>query len=680
MKPEDLEAVLAPKIAGAWNLHTQTQELPLDCFVLFSSLSSIIGPPGQANYAAGNAYLDALAHYRRAEGLPALSVNWGQISDVGTVADRPEVGRFLNSIGVRPLSSRDALSTLPRLIASCEPQVGVIDVDWEKLSRVSAKFSDSPIFHDLVVVGKSKQIHDGTSDWGEVVRRLPPAEQVAAVSDLVVTQLAATLGMDAAEIDRHGPLSGMDSLMAVELKVRIESHAGCELPIDLFNADLTAAALAERLLKQMSKSISDPKPISRALSADAGWVGEIVAPLLRTEETPLFDLVREGKLERLTAGALMSWPDSLFKQSQISPDVFFERLNGSRVLFDLIFTTPLGSVGIFMLPLTTGQIKPGEKSLLPHVLDGIAQASVCGARCVALTGLISSATNYGLMVQSACEKRNDLAAVTTGHSTTVAAVILNLAALLHEAERDLKDETVMFYGLGSIGLGALRLMLDVLPHPLELNLCDPFRRTEYFAELELTLRNDHGYEGTLNVVDSATGFYDASVIVGATNVQNVMDVASLAPGTLIVDDSAPHCLNGPEALARFSEKQDILCTEGGFVRGRVPMPRIAHVPPSIATGLSAELPQLLLSFLTPYDVTACILSALLSATIPELAPTIGPAARAATRQHWTALAELGFSAAALNYEGTPLRSDLTAQFRRRFGKSRISAQHLSEVA
>jgi myxalamid-type polyketide synthase MxaB len=667
---DDLVTVLAPKVNGAWNLHTQTRGMPLDCFVLFSSLSSIIGAPGQANYAAGNAFLDALAHQRRAEGLPALSMNWGQISDVGTVADRPEVGRFLKGIGVRPLSSRDALSALPRLIASQEPQVGVMDVDWEKLTRVSAKFSSSPIFRDLVKVEKSKQIHDrDVNDWRAAILRLPAEERVAAVSDLVVAQLAATLGMAPAKIDRSGRLSGMDSLMAVELKVRLESHAGCAMPIDLFNADLTATGLAERLLQQISKSVTESKAELSALPAEAEAPGEVTAPLLQTEAMPLLDLINARKLEPLVAGALMSWPDSLFEQSHISSAVFFDRLNGSRVLFDLIFDTPLGSIGIFMLPLTTAQVRPGEASLLPHVLDGIAQASACGARCVALTGLISSATNYGTVVQSACQNRSDLAALTTGHNTTVAAVILNLAALLREAERGLEDETVMFYGVGSIGLGALRLMLDVLPHPAELRLCDPFRSMEFFAELETTLHREHGYEGTIAVADSVTGFYDASVIVGATNAQNVVDVTRLAPGTLIVDDSAPHCLNGPAALARFTEKQDILCTEGGFVRSSEPMPRITHIPPSIAPGLPTELPQLFLSFLTPYDITACILSALLSAQKSDLPPIVGPMAPADARCHWDALAELGFTAAALNYEGTPLSADGIAAFRERFGKS-----------
>src|SRR5207244_8850474 len=178
-----------------------------------------------------------------------------------------------------------------RLMASCEPQVGVMDVDWEKLTCVSAKFGASPIFHDLVEVGVAKQLHAGAvKDWRETIRRLPPEEQVAAVSDLVVAQLAATLGMAAADIEREGPLAGMDSLMAVELKVRIESHAGCELPIDLFNADLTATGLAARLLQQMSESVNESTLTSSALPADAAVAAEIEAPILRTEAAPLFDL------------------------------------------------------------------------------------------------------------------------------------------------------------------------------------------------------------------------------------------------------------------------------------------------------------------------------------------------------------------------------------------------------
>ena len=672
MTEEDLQAVLAPKITGAWNLHLQTREMPLDCFVLFSSLSSLIGSPGQANYAAANAFLDALAHHRRAEGLAGLSVNWGQISDVGVVADRPEVGRYLDQIGVRALSSKDALATLGRLMASAEAQAGVMNVDWDRLTLASAKYGTSPIFRDLVEAQKANRIQDhGANEWRATVLRLPREEQLAAVSDLIVAQLAATFGMTPGEIDRTRPLAelGLDSLMAVELKARIESHAGYEMPFNIFNADLTTERMAERFWKQMSQSVPELRAPIQTRPAPGG-TAERVPPFLRMEPARLVDRIREGKLEPLAAAALMSWPGIMLAQFHLSPEEFFQRMSGGRVSLDLILETPLGSVGIFMLPLTGAQVNPGEPSLLPHLLDGITQASACGARCVALTSLFPSATNYGATVQEACAGRSDLAGVTTGHATTIAAVILNLEALLRQAGRVLVDETVMFYGIGSIGLGVLRLMLDVLPHPAALHLCDPYRSAQYFAELEETLRCEYRYDGKIRVVRSgstdADEVFEASVIVGATNVEDVIDVARLAPGTLIVDDSWPHCMNGPAAFARFEKEKDILFTEGGFVRNRAPMRRIAHVP--AGAGIPAELPQLLFSSVNPHDITACILSALLSARKSELPPTIGLVDPGVVQQHWAALAELGFAAAELNYEGTALSPDRIVRFRSRFGK------------
>ena len=337
---------------------------------------------------------------------------------------------------------------------------------------------------------------------------------------------------------------------------------------------------------------------------------------------------------------------------------------------DLIIETSFGPVGVFMLPLSAAQVTPGERSLLPHLVEGIAVATECGARCVALTGLIPSATGYGDAVEDACDERGSLATPTTGHATTIAAVVLNFDGLLRAAERTLEDETVMFYGIGSIGLGALELMLDVLPHPAELRLCDPYRSAQYFSELESALRRDHGFSGEIRVVNArdGTAFYDASVIVGATNVENVIDVSRLAPGTLVVDDSWPHCLNGPAALARFNDEKDILLTEGGFVRSPDWMSRIAHVPESIGAAFPTDLLNLLFSSLNPRDITACILSALISAQRADLPPTIGLVDVATTRRHWAALPELGFSAADLSYEGVALAPENVAAFRARFGK------------
>lgn len=673
MTHEDLTEVLRPKVAGAWNLHLQTASRPLDCFLMFSSIAAILGSHGQANYAAANAFLDALAHHRRSLDLPALSVNWGPIADTGVAAARPELGQYLKNIGITALEANDALAPMAGLIARSEPQVCFVDADWQQLGRAGSKFATSPIFRELAEEFDAAIPADSPDRWRRFVLALPASQQIEAVSELIVAQLASTLGMPAAEIDHNGPLHGMDSLMAVELKFRIENHTGCDLPIDVFNGNLTLPQLSERLLAQMVKVAPGAESDVHTFPGEA-ITGEISAPFLRREAAPLFELMKSGELDELKAAALMSWPDELFERAGIAPQDFFARLNGGRVSFDLIIETPLGSVGIFMLPLTTSRIRPGERALMPHLIEAVRQATGAGAECVALTGLIPSATGYGMAVREACESENGLAAITTGHGTTIAAVILNLESLLEEADRDLEDESVLIYGVGSIGLGALRLMLEVLPHPGEILLCDPYRDRRFFDDLAQALRSHHRYRGAIRVVESseagpASEFYDGSVIVGATNAANLLDVERLSAGTLIVDDSAPHCLNGPAALRRFMETQDILCTEGGFVRASVPMPRIAHVPPTVASDLPAELPQLLFAMLNPQDITACVLSALLSASRSDLPPTLGLVDPAMARRHWDALRELNFAAAGLNYEGTPLPRELVENFRDRFGKT-----------
>ena len=159
------------------------------------------------------------------------------------------------------------------------------------------------------------------------------------------------------------------------------------------------------------------------------------------------------------------------------------------------------------------------------------------------------------------------------------------------------------------------------------------------------------------------------MIVGATNVEDVIDVARLAPGTLVVDDSWPHCMNGPAAFARFEREADILFTEGGFVRTAAPMRRVSHVP--TAAGVPEALSQIFFSSVDPHDITACVLSALLSVRHPELTPTIGLIASDVARQHWTTLTSSGFTAAKLSYEGNALSREGIAAFRARFGKSRM---------
>jgi hypothetical protein len=123
--------VMAPKVEGAWNLHSLTQHLGLDFFVLFSSASALLGGPGQAGYAAANAFLDGLVHYRRAQGAAALSINWGPWAEVGQAAVLGlSLQRRYAAQGIGAIAPQEGLSVLESLIQGREAQVAVLSVQW----------------------------------------------------------------------------------------------------------------------------------------------------------------------------------------------------------------------------------------------------------------------------------------------------------------------------------------------------------------------------------------------------------------------------------------------------------------------------------------------------------------------------------------------------------------------
>ena len=134
MSLEQLDRPMAPKVQGAWNLHAATRDVPLDFFVLFSSVASVLGSPGQANYAAGNALLDSLAAWRRRRGLPALSVNWGPWADSGMAA---EAGRAdqIQSRGMDLLPPQPALELLGKLLRAAPANLAVMDAQWSAMLR-----------------------------------------------------------------------------------------------------------------------------------------------------------------------------------------------------------------------------------------------------------------------------------------------------------------------------------------------------------------------------------------------------------------------------------------------------------------------------------------------------------------------------------------------------------------
>jgi len=231
---ERFARVLAPKIVGTWNLHVLTQDTPLDFFVLFSSVASLLGSSGQANYAAANAFLDAMAHHRRAQGQRALSVNWGPWGDVGMAGalGGQEERRWLAK-GIEFLAPAKGLDALEAAMLQESAQLGVLRVTWSKyLESVGGV---SPAFlADLV---ERAEEHGATEDL-ELIRRLGEVRRdrrMELLDEHVRGLVGRLLGLDPSFPDSRKPLMelGMDSLVAVELKNALGRSVGRTLPATL---------------------------------------------------------------------------------------------------------------------------------------------------------------------------------------------------------------------------------------------------------------------------------------------------------------------------------------------------------------------------------------------------------------------------------------------------------------
>ena len=250
LTPQRFARVMSPKVSGAWNLHSASKEIALDHFVMFSSVSALIGSGGQANYAAANCFLDALAHYRCSLGLPALTVNWGALSEVGILARNAEVAERLAALGVHGISPAHATEMLGRLLQRDIAQIGFMRIDWQNIFGASANVSPSPKFSEVFVPPDCEPAANG-GDLRVLVSSTPSAQRLVLVAAHVGETAAAVLRTSAAKLDASRPLMemGLDSLMAFELLNRLEAQFGIALPTSKVSANSTILGLAAIVLE-----------------------------------------------------------------------------------------------------------------------------------------------------------------------------------------------------------------------------------------------------------------------------------------------------------------------------------------------------------------------------------------------------------------------------------------------
>jgi acyl transferase domain-containing protein len=256
---DDFRRVMLPKALGGWNLHNATKDTPLDFFVLFSSISALVGNSGQVNYVAANCYLDALAWYRRAAGLPATSINWGTISDVGIVTRSATLQKHLEYTGLVSMPVADALFAFGKILATHPTQLCVAEAtNWQQWARYEPGGGRSPRFADLVGRINEEDEQSRKLQLRNKFLSVKPEDRQEVLAYTLSEIFGPELLIPADEIDIHRPFNrmGIDSLMGVGLQLSIENTLGTRFSAFELVGDGTIFDLAARCLQQLEVPVA----------------------------------------------------------------------------------------------------------------------------------------------------------------------------------------------------------------------------------------------------------------------------------------------------------------------------------------------------------------------------------------------------------------------------------------
>jgi epothilone polyketide synthase D len=269
---------MRPKAAGAWHLHRLTKDAPLDFFISCSSIAAVWGSAHQAHYAAANAFLDGLADYRQARGMAGMAINWGPWNGAGmSMADG---GRRVTENGLRLVDPELALLTFGQLITSSLSRVVVADVDWKRLKDLYQTHGRQPLFDR---VGPRAEIAEGeTSPLVAELTGLDAAERFARLVPAVESVVADVLrlsGDQAVERDMGFFDMGIDSLMSIQIKDRLQQVLGREFPASLCFDYPTVTTLSRHLLDQLfpasaPQAAPAPAPTRAPAAAAAAAAGD----------------------------------------------------------------------------------------------------------------------------------------------------------------------------------------------------------------------------------------------------------------------------------------------------------------------------------------------------------------------------------------------------------------------
>ncbi|NEP72553.1 MAG: AMP-binding protein, partial [Okeania sp. SIO2G4] len=466
---------------------------------------------------------------------------------------------------------------------------------------------------------------------------------------------------------------GGHSLTAMQLVSKISTAMNVSLSLQSLLSHPTIAELTDsitELLQNQKDTHTNefPKILNQA---NQELINHKKSEFLEVEHRSLLSLLSVGKIPPVDSASLGCIDASYLATSGLSRDYVVENFFENLPFLRSVRETNCGRIAGIIIPELSSELYSNQDVLVSKIIEALEMAGRIGAKCVSLTGLIPSATDYGRAITKAIANRQDLPKITTGHGTTGAAVILTIKKVCEESGRNLSGEKVGFLGLGSVGTNVLSLMLKCLPHPQEITLCDIYSKLDLLENIKQELVEIFGFKGKINLALSTTvvppEIYNSTLIVGATNVPNVLDIIQVKSGTIIIDDSAPHCFDPDLAIQRFEEHGDILFSEGGVLRSPVPINSLIYFPPHIANLMSNDQRETTLNP-NPFNIMGCAFSSLLSSRFEQLQPTVGFVDGQHSHSHYQVLQELGFEAGDLHCGEYVLPKTSIANFRHHFGK------------
>ncbi|MDT5177482.1 MAG: hypothetical protein QOJ95_1680 [Mycobacterium sp.] len=301
MTEAQFTSVMAPKVTGTRVLHDALDGHDLEFFVMFGSAGSVIASPGQGNYAAANAFLDAFAHRRRARGLPALTIGWGPWS-VGMVEEL-KLEKIYAHRGIELITPTAGARILDRLINQKTPAVVAISADWGRARQIGMGGRLPPMFADLGADETSPNSTDSDSSVLDALAGAAESDRLGVVAEHVQRMVATVFDCAVTDVEPDDTLDdiGMDSLMAMEFRVRINAMFGIDLPVLEILRGVSVNSLAARILAEVEPTRADAAALTEPRAEDSATGDDLDRLMADLSEADLRALLAE--LEGPAGGA-----------------------------------------------------------------------------------------------------------------------------------------------------------------------------------------------------------------------------------------------------------------------------------------------------------------------------------------------------------------------------------------